>query len=101
VDPGVYLFIYSPADLRIQLVFADFSVGKKREKGYHPFCSFENEVPYQSLKSELMCRVVDLAHEFERKKSQLISSRITWNPSPSHLCKSTRWWSSMYAPLNK
>lgn len=69
MDPGVYLFIYSPADLRIQLVFADFSVGKKREKGYHPFCSFENEVPYQSLKSELMCRVVDLAHEFEKKKS--------------------------------
>jgi hypothetical protein len=32
VDPGVYLFIYSPADLRIQLVFADFSVGKKTER---------------------------------------------------------------------
>jgi hypothetical protein len=32
VDPGVYLFIYSPADLRIQLVFADFSVEKKERK---------------------------------------------------------------------
>jgi hypothetical protein len=68
VDPGVYLFIYSPADLHIQLFFSDFSVEKRERERISPFSSSENEVPYQSLKSELMCRVVDLAHELEKKK---------------------------------